>query len=104
MLSERRARRALYVGTVLGWVFAVGCAVLDVTLGAVLPCARVVLIVSVAAAATLSNVTLFAVVVAPLERVYRHGYEAGQHACQNHGLRTVTSSGAQVVQLRGRNN
>jgi ABC-type antimicrobial peptide transport system permease subunit len=71
-------RRALYVGTVFGWVFAVVFAVLDVTLA--FPCARVVLIVSVAVAATLSNVTLFAVIVAPLERVYRHGYEAGQHA------------------------
>ena len=101
-MSERRMRRALYVGTVLGWVFAVTFAVLDVTLD--LSSARVALILSVAVAATLSNVTLFAVIVAPLERVYRHGYEAGQHACQGHQLRAVTNSGAQVVQLRGRNN
>jgi hypothetical protein len=84
--------------TVLGWLVAVGFAILDVELGASVPFARVALIVSVAAAATLSNVTLFAVVVAPLERVYRHGYEAGQHACQGPEFR------AQVIQLRGRNN
>lgn len=79
-MSERRSRRALYVGTVLGWVFAVSSAVVDVDFSAALPCSREVLIVSVAVAATLSNVTLFAVVVAPLERVYRHGYEAGQRS------------------------
>jgi hypothetical protein len=80
MLSERRLRRALYAVTVLGWVVAVTFAVLDVELGAVLPFTREVLIVSVAVAATLSNVTLFAVIVAPLERVYRHGYEAGRRS------------------------
>ena len=70
-------------------------------LGADWPVARAALIVSVAVAATLSNVTLFAVVVTPLAKVYRHGYEAGQHACQQStGLRMVVGERAAVVPFR----
>jgi hypothetical protein len=63
---------------------------------------RTVLLFLLAIAASLTTAMLLAVFVAPLEKVYRHGYEAGQHAChQARGdLRMVMGQRAGVVPLR----
>jgi hypothetical protein len=53
-------------------------------------------------AGALATATLFSVFVAPLADVYRHGYEAGQHARQQQrgDLRMVIGQRARVVPLR----
>jgi hypothetical protein len=83
---EKAKRRALYAATVLGWVIAAVLAAADVETHDGIW--RVGLILSVAISATLSNVTLFAIFVAPLETVYRHGYEAGAHSTDTLRART----------------
>jgi hypothetical protein len=83
---EKSKRRALYAVTVLGWVIAAALAVMDMESDA--DVWRVGLIMCVATSATLSNVTLFAIFVAPLETVYKHGYEAGMHSTETFRARS----------------
>lgn len=76
MLSEHRMRRALYSATAVAYVACFGFAVLAVALDT-LP-ARVGFMLTSVMAGALSTASLFMWFVAPLERVYRHGYQAGQ--------------------------
>jgi hypothetical protein len=82
-------RRALYCGTVVMWAASAGLATHAAMSESFVT--RTVLLFVVALAGSLSTASLFAAFVVPLERVYRHGYEAGQHACQEYrpGLRMV---------------
>jgi hypothetical protein len=41
---------------------------------------RTLVLFTLAITSSVTTATLFAVFVAPLEKVYGHGYEAGQHA------------------------
>ena len=105
-MSERKLRRALYWITAGMWALSLTIAVHAVVTESLM--SRTVLLFVLGMTMCLTTAALFAVFVAPLERVYRHGYEAGQHAadCQRHpDLRMVAGERAkQVVQLRGRNN
>jgi hypothetical protein len=82
LLSERRLRRALYGVTAGIWLVSLGTAI-DAAVGESLM-ARTAVLFTLAVATSLTTALLLAVFVAPLEKVYRHGYEAGQHACQQH--------------------
>jgi hypothetical protein len=104
VLSERKMRRVLYGLTgavfVLCGGFAVAAVHFDTT-----PMRVGFMLLSVLSGA-LMTASLFAVFVAPLAEVYRHGYEASQHACQQQSadLRMVIGQRARVVPLRVRDN
>jgi hypothetical protein len=88
----------LYVATGLGWgisaAFAVHAAVTESMV------TRTATMFVLALTAALSTAALFSVYVAPLEKVYRHGYEAGLRAEEaNRVLPRVVGQGA-VIPLR----
>lgn len=78
MKSEVWRRRALYWASGGMWVTAAGLAVHAIVTESF--ASRTELLFALAFASCLTTASLFAVFVAPLERVYRHGYEAGQRA------------------------
>jgi hypothetical protein len=80
MLSERGLRRALYWVTAVVWV---GCAALAWTVSVfdTVPL-RVGFLLDSVAAGALATASLLAVFVAPIDRAYRSGYEAGHAGVQ----------------------
>ena len=78
MRRERFRRRVLYAAAACSWMVAGQFAVMAIVKEDVAN--RVLLMFSLVVAGCLCTAALFAAFVAPMERVYRHGYEAGQRA------------------------
>lgn len=101
MLSERKLRRVLCCGAGGMWLVSLGTAI-DAGVSESLM-ARTAVLFTLAIAASLTTALLLAVFVAPLEKVYRHGYQAGEHACQQRrgDLRVIVGPRhADVVPIR----
>lgn len=103
MKRERLKRRVLYGVTAFAWL--VSGHFIWAALHYESEPTLVGLLVGLVVAATLSTASLFSVFVAPLETVYRHGYEAAERAAieqqyQPQRRARAANSGAVVVPLR----
>jgi hypothetical protein len=78
MQSEKWLTRVLYVCTSVMWVFSSGLAIHSAATGS--DVTRTVMFFVLGLTMCLTTAVLFSIFVSPLERVYRHGYQAGQCA------------------------
>lgn len=95
MKSDRWRRRALYSLSSGMWVVSICLAVHSGISESLL--SRTALLLVLGMTGCLTTASLFMMFVAPLERVYRHGYEAGQRASMRwepDELRAVPDCGA----------
>lgn len=90
MKRERIKRRALYCASGLAWLGA-GCFVWESLADPLDSTTRTWLVVLCALGGALTTASLFVSFMAPLEHVYRNGYQAGQRANECAGYRPALS-------------